>query len=253
VTFFNIIVPFYNAEPWISRCLKTIKAQDYDNYRVFIVNDCSTDNSNLAIEKEIKDNEKFSLIVKEENGGALSSTFTGIEYAKPNDEDVILVLDGDDWFASKDVLRILDNVYSKNDCLMTYGSYIEYPPQKKGDYVRRGKFSRKLPDSVIAEKSFRAAEWMTSHLRTFKYKLWKNVRREDVLDSSGKIYAMAGDMPVMYPMLEMAEERSHFIEDILYIYNRTNPLNEDKINHRLQLEIEWKVRNKPVYPRLEEM
>ena len=94
---------------------------------------------------------------------------------------------------------------------------------------------------------------MTSHLRTFKYKLWKNVRREDVLDSSGKIYAMAGDMPVMYPMLEMAEERSHFIEDILYIYNRTNPLNEDKINHRLQLEIEWKVRNKPVYPRLEEM
>ena len=43
--FFNIVIPLYNAEKWLSRCLKTVKAQDYDNYRVVVVNDCSTDNS----------------------------------------------------------------------------------------------------------------------------------------------------------------------------------------------------------------
>ena len=247
MTFFNIIIPFYNAERWLSRCLKTVKGQDYDNYRAIIVNDCSTDDSNLVIQKEIEGNDKFSLIVTDKNGGALNSTYVGIENAKPDDEDVIIVLDGDDWFAKKNVLEILDDVYSNNDCLMTYGSYIEYP-----SYVR-GKFSVKLPEIVTKNKLFRTSQWMTSHLRTFKYKLWKNVRREDVLNSDGEIYAMAGDMPVIFPMLEMAEERSFFIEEILHVYNRDNPLNEDKVNHGLQLSIEQEVRNKPVYPRLEDL
>ena len=247
MTFFNIVVPLYNAEEWISRCLKTIRAQDYKNYRVVIVNDCSTDNSSSAIKREIEGNDKFSLITTEKNGGALNSTFAGIEHLKPDDEDVVLVLDGDDWFARKDVLSILNEIYSNNDCLMTYGSYIEYPINI------RGKFSRQLPENIIKNKLFRTSQWMTSHLRTFKYKLWKGVRREDVLDSDGKIYKMAGDLPVMFPMLEMAEERSFFIEDILYVYNRTNPLNEDKVNHHLQLSIDAEVRRKQVYPRLEDM
>ena len=247
MTFFNVIVPFYNAEKWLSRCLKTVKAQDYKNYRVAIVDDCSTDNSKSVIENEIEGFDKFEYVTTTENGGALNSTFTAIEHINPDDEDVILVLDGDDWFAKKNVLSTLNDVYANNDCLMTYGSYIEYPSGQ------RGKFSKQLPEFIIENKAFREYEWVTSHLRTFKYKLWKNIRREDVLDSNEKIYAMAGDLPVMFPMLEMAEERSFFMEDILYVYNRTNPLNEDKVNHELQLTIEYKVRNKPIYPRLEEI
>ena len=61
---------------------------------------------------------------------------------------------------------------------------------------------------------------------------------------------MAGDLPVMFPMLEMAEERSAFIEEIVHVYNRDNPLNEDKVNHGLQNSIALEVRNKPKYPRL---
>ena len=127
---------------------------------------------------------------------------------------------------------------------MTYGSYIEYPRNI------RGKFSKQLPDEIIQTKKFRQYHWVTSHLRTFKYVLWRHIRREDLLDSNGKIYAMAGDLPVIFPMLEMAEERSHYIKDIIHVYNRSNPLNEDKVNHDLQLSIELEVRNKPVYSRL---
>jgi len=247
MTFFNVIIPSYNAEKWLPRCIETVKKQDYNNYRVVIIDDCSTDNSNSVIRKEIENDDKFSLVVTDKNGGALNSAAIGIEYANPEDEEVIVILDGDDWFSRKDVLSILDKVYSNNDCLMTYGSYVEYPSKI------RGKFSRQLPDHIIKNKTFRSIPWMTSHIRTFKYKLWKSVRREDILDSNGQIYRMAGDMPVMFPMLEMAEERSFFIKDLLYIYNRTNPLNEDKVNHELQLSIEGEVRKKPIYPRLEDL
>ena len=163
------------------------------------------------------------------------------------DEHVIVVLDGDDWLYNPDVLKILDKTYDQGDCLMTYGSYVEWPAKE------RGKFSRKLPDNVIKHKLFRQSHWMTSHLRTFKYRLWKNIKREDMLDETGEIYAMAGDLPVIFPMLEMAEERSQYIEDILHVYNRSNPLNEDKVDHPLQLSIDREVRSKPVYPRLEEI
>lgn len=246
MTFFNIIVPLYNAEKWIQKCLRSIRFQDYSNYKVVIVNDCSTDNSVNVIQNEIKGLDNFHLITTPENGGALNSVITGVEYACPNDEDVIAVLDGDDWFAKKNSLSILNEAYTNKDCLMTYGSYVEYPVGV------RGKFSKQLPEDVIKNKSFRQSEWMTSHMRTYKYKLWCRVKREDVVHQNGDVYRMAGDLPVMFPMLEMAEERSHFIEDIIYVYNRINPLNEDKVNHGLQLSIESEVRAKPKYKRLEE-
>ena len=62
MTFFNIVIPLYNAEKWLTRCLKTVMAQDYNNYRVIIVDDCSTDNSKSVIESQIEGNEKFTLI-----------------------------------------------------------------------------------------------------------------------------------------------------------------------------------------------
>ena len=127
MTFFNIIVPFYNVEKWIARCIVSVDKQNYDNYRVVLVNDCGTDDTVSIVEKLILKKDKFHLLNKEERGGALSSTYHGIEYIGPADEEVVIVLDGDDWFADTEVLSTLDEVYSKEDCLMTYGSYVEYP------------------------------------------------------------------------------------------------------------------------------
>jgi len=220
--------------------------QDYKNYKVVIVNDCSTDNSISVVQNQIKNYKNFELITTKKNGGALNRVLTGVEHASPNDEDVIVVLDGDDWLAKRNVLSALNEVYSNNDCLITYGSYIEYPAGV------RGKFSKQVPEHIVKNKLFRQSEWMTSHMRTCKYKLWKNVKRSDIVHENGNVYRMAGDLPVVFPMLEMAEERSYFIEDIIYVYNRINPLNEDKVNHGLQLSIDAEVRAKPKYKRLED-
>ncbi|HEY9838671.1 MAG TPA: hypothetical protein V6D27_17445, partial [Vampirovibrionales bacterium] len=95
------------------------------------------------------------------------------------------------------------------------------------------------------------APWMTSHLRTFKYLLWRNIKLEDLQDENGNFYRMAGDLATMFPMLEMAAERSRFIPETLLIYNRSNPLNADKIDGNLQLAIDQKIRSSQKYQRLE--
>ena len=42
---FNIVVPFYNVSEWITWCVRSVKAQKYENYRCFLVDDISTDNT----------------------------------------------------------------------------------------------------------------------------------------------------------------------------------------------------------------
>ena len=127
---------------------------------------------------------------------------------------------------------------------MTHGSYIEYPSMQKGT------FSRDIPKEVVNQNAFRRAPWMSSHLRTWKASLWKKIKKESLLDDDGNFFPMTGDMAVMFPLLEMAGDRIVHIPEVLYCYNRSNPLNDDRVNHALQMRIEGKIRNAQPYERL---
>jgi glycosyltransferase involved in cell wall biosynthesis len=245
VSHIKIIVPFYNVEKWILYNIRSIKAQKHKDFECIFVSDQGTDNTTSIIEKEIEGDDRFKLFINEERTGALGSTNYGIKKTNPNDEDILVVLDGDDWFPDADTLSYLNETYEIEQCWMTYGSYVEYPAKV------RGKFNKPLPQQVIENQLYRQAEWMTSHLRTCKYKLWKRIKDEDMRNKDGKYYPMCGDLPVVFPMLEMSGNRAHYIERIMHVYNRTNPANEDKVNHQLQLSIEAEIRQKPKYDLIE--
>ena len=243
---FRIVVPTYNAEKWVGKTIQSIKEQDYPNFKCTIINDISTDQTLDVINAEIAGDNRFDTITNTKKGYPLGSIFNGIQHQQDiQDEDVIITLDGDDWFANERVLSTLADIYEKTGCLMTYGSYQDYPSGE------RGRACRQIAQEVIDNNSFREAPWVTSHLRTFKYILWRNIKLTDLRDEQGEIYKMAGDLAMMFPMLEMAAERSQFVEDILVIYNRSNPLNADKVNANLQLSNEQKVRTSPKYLRLD--
>ena len=57
----------------------------------------------------------------------------------------------------------------------------------------------------------------------------------------------------MFPLIELAGKRSHYIPDILYVYNRANPLNVDKVERQLQLQTETLIRNMTPYEPLKEI
>ena len=240
-TGFKIVVPLYNVATWIKDCIHSVKCQNYRHYECVLIDDCSTDESLQIIQQETEGDERFKIIVNKEKKYPLGNICEGISTLKPDDDDVIVILDGDDWLAHEKVLSILDSVYSSNDVWMTYGSYKEYPGEE------RGRYAKQVPPEVIENNTFRDEKWMTSHLKTFKYHLFKKINRTDLLDNNGKHFTMAGDLALMLPMLEMAAFKSKFISDILYVYNRSNPINEDKVKHSLQLKIEKYIRAKNRY------
>lgn len=238
---FIIVVPFYNVEQWIKTCLSSVKKQTYKNYICVVIDDISTDNSSLVVEKFIKNDDKFVFIKNIEKKYALKNIYDAILGSNPFDEDIIITLDGDDWFADENVLNILNFYYNDENCYMTYGSYNEFPTNNIG------KCSKQIPKHVIDNQLYRNYEWSSSHLRTYKYWLWKKINKQDLLDTNGQFYKMTWDLAIMFPMLEMAGHKAKYIKELLYTYNLVNPLNDHKVDNGLQVRLEMEIRGKKKY------
>lgn len=242
-TNFKIVVPFYNAEKWISKCVSSLKNQRNKNFKCFLIDDMSTDGTSKTIQELIKDDNRFSLIKNNEKRYALGNIVKTIDHIKCEPEDVVIVLDGDDWLASSYSLDTLSEAYDA-DCLMTYGSYVYNPTGARG--VEPSSY----PKEVIDSNTYREDQWRASHLRSFKYKLWEKINKEDLKDTSGDYYKMAYDQAIMLPLLEMAGQRAKYVKDTLYVYNKQNPLNVDKIKAQEQHQTAQAIRAKNKYKRL---
>ena len=84
----NIIIPLYNVEKWIGRCLKSVQGQNYSNFRCYVVNDISTDNTDQKILNQIKDDDRFVYINNKEKKYALKNIYDTIKDEEFDDENI---------------------------------------------------------------------------------------------------------------------------------------------------------------------
>ena len=246
---YKIVIPFYNVEDWIRRTVLSVKRQKYVDFECILINDLSTDKTEEMILKEIGNDSRFRLINNTKKKYPFENIRHALETSSPSKDDVVVILHGDDWLAHSRVLDTLTEEYKKSDCWMTYGSYVEYPS------MQRGKFSQPLSDTVIENNTYRKSPWVTSHLQTFKYALWQSLPDQCFKEKIEKEHYFMGawDLAWTYPLLELAGSRSHYIKEVLYIYNRQNPLNVDKIDRTNQLNSENLIRNMPSLLPLKEL
>lgn len=235
----------YNVEKWIPTTIQSIRKQTYNNFQAIVIDDMSTDNSFLKAQESIQDDKRFVLLKNKEKHFALHNIIRGIKKLSPNGDDVIVTIDGDDWLPNQNVLTKIANTYKTKECFLTYGTYMTYPNGQKPWNVT------KYHNDIIKQSGYRKDVWRASHLRTFKHFLWKNIDLKDLKDKDGNYYKMAWDLAFMFPMLEMAAERQEYLDDITYIYNRDNPINDDKVDHSYQLKLEKEIRARPKYKRAE--
>lgn len=236
---FKIIIPSYNCADWLHDCLQSLEDQTYKNYDAVIIDDASPDTRQRETIDQFAKKNGWMALYNELHQGAMANIVRGIRQLECDPKDVVLILDGDDWLYNKEVLGKLNEIYRSGSVDMTYGQFIYYPKGRLG--------CQPVPDDVIEQRSYRRSLWRTSHPRTFKHYLWRAIRDEDLRDESGNYVPSACDVAMMFPMLEMAGRRVKFIEEILYVYNVANPINDYKVDRKLQLKIEWYLRQKPKY------
>jgi hypothetical protein len=180
----------------------------------------------------------FTLIHNETNKGALRNHWEAIHNLIEDDE-IVVICDGDDRLAGDFVLSYLNDVYTKNDIWLTYGQYQEINAKHIG-------FNKPMPEYVIRNNSFRQFPDIPSHLRTFYAKLYKNIKLEDLM-LDGDFLVMCADMATGIPMIEQARDHFMFIPKVLYLYNDLNPLSDHRKSRQVQMSIDRFVRSRQVY------
>lgn len=251
---FVILITSYNNELYVEENLTSVVFQNATNpYQIIYVNDCSRDSTQTRVDEFVKKHDLSSrmlVIHNTERVGALANIYNTIHQHIP-DHKVVVSVDGDDKLAHNDVLLRLEKEYSNPDTWVTYGTARVYPDGHTK--------SKKIPREVFETGILRKMSFRSQHLRTFKAGLFKKIKKED-LQFEGTFYSMAWDLAIMFPMLEMAGPRepgavyhSQYIKDILYYYNRGNPLNDFKTNRKLQRRLDKNIRSLPPYQPLEQL
>lgn len=110
----SIIIPCYNVEKYINKCLSSCLNQGLDNssYEIIAIDDGSQDNTLELLQTFVKSNSQIHLqILKQDNAGQSSARNHGLEYAMGK---YILYLDSDDYFVENTISQIIDVAESDN-------------------------------------------------------------------------------------------------------------------------------------------
>ncbi|MGO2083603.1 glycosyltransferase family 2 protein [Vagococcus sp.] len=100
----TVILPMYNSEKWLVRCLNSIRNQTYSNFEVIVVDDGSTDSSKLLYLNTCKFDERFTYIYQE-NRGVSAARNRGIDQATG---EFICFVDSDDYLLKNFLKNMLD-------------------------------------------------------------------------------------------------------------------------------------------------
>lgn len=231
-----ILTTTYNCESYVEKSLLSIMSQRFRDFTCYITDDLSTDNTVKIIKDTIKNDNRFVLIenkTKMYQPGNYNQVIRGMNIP---DDEICVEVDGDDWLPNSNVLGLIHETYLNKDIWMTSGSF-KYSNGAQG-------FSN--PPSSF--DNIRQQTFTLSHLRTWKSWLWKKIKEEDLKDSNGKYWSVAGDLSFMFPMFEMSGSKHYrHISTITYIYNETNPLNDHKVNMNMVNSTVNIIRSKPPY------
>ena len=102
----SVIVPVYNVEAYLDKCLDSLVNQTLEDMEIIVVNDGSPDNSQVIIDRFVKNYPEKVIGLKKENGGQASARNLALQYAKGQ---YVGFVDGDDWVDTE----MFETMYNK--------------------------------------------------------------------------------------------------------------------------------------------
>lgn len=222
---FLIVTTFRNAGEKLADCIESIRRQDWDDYRIGIIDDASDDISSLIADEAYADDHERRMWLGRHGrrygapfGQDLIIQTKGVEWGA----DVIVWVDGDDRLIGTDVLQTLATIYEDPNVWLTYGQYRPDPPDDGCS------LAAPYSEEVVANNDYRKS-YGFNHLRTMRMFLYLKIphlRRK----MHGKWITVAGDYSVMNDGLELAGGRYAFIDKPLLAYSSDNPQADWRVN-----------------------
>ena len=140
-----------------------------------------------------------------------------LSYHRAFDDEIIAMLDGDDWLFDRSVLDTVESHYVKYDLLSSYGGYYVY----KGGGLRKemGKTYgtwltcvKQYPAELRQSRAYTHRPWCACHLRTARAAVFKSIERRHMLGPDGLVARINSDIAEMVPVLQLSGQRHRNIQ-----------------------------------------
>ena len=203
----TIIVPFYNVEKYLRKCLDSLINQTYKNLEIIVVDDGSTDNS-VKICDEFANRDNRITVIRQKNGGISIARNAGLDKMTGS---FVTFVDSDDYLEINAVEKFLKISITEGADIVCSETIIIF---KDRIIHNSNKENEKYSTELIKEKIL--LDKLGNHAATkfYKAELWKNIRFPEKL-----VYE---DFYIMPSVCVNAKKIVYKCEP-LYYYNRTNP------------------------------
>jgi len=221
----SVVVPVYNVEDYIGKCIESIQNQTYSNIEIVVVNDGSQDISDRII-KAKQELDSRIMYFKQENAGLSAARNTGI---KNSTGDYIVFVDADDWIR-EDAIEILLNASAedKSDIVVFNMSYIYSDGTKRQNVPSINK--RECIDNITGIKEELIGQKYKFHApnKMFRRKLFID---GNVLFPVGKLYE---DLATTYKLIAKAGRISLVPEELYYyLQKREGSITKSNISEKM--------------------
>lgn len=213
------VIASYNNESNIYKNITSIVMQKYKNWRIIYINDASTDNTSQKLNELIHKyniSEKVHYIENKTNMKQAFSKYTA--YQMVGDNEIVCVLDGDDWLKHDKVLNILNQYYENDKYHIVTSNFDIY----ENDKLYKNYTKKKYNNYVISQTQFRYVNYSFGHLKTGLGIYFKSIP-ENRFKYNDKWLDRCTDVTEMVCVSELCKKNKlKQIDDVLYVYNKEN-------------------------------
>lgn len=197
---FSIIVPVYNVEKYLDKCLESILRQTFKDFECIIIDDGSPDNSNIIIDKYVKLDQRFK-VIHQKNMGLSAARNTGLDIAQRN---YIVFVDSDDYIADEYLEKFALKIADTDADIVICGFVEAYK-----DYEKNKVFA--VESTEVIKQNILADVWPSY--------VWNKCYKKDLFGDIrfpiGRVYE---DL-LTIPAVCLNAKRIECIPDKLYYYN----------------------------------
>lgn len=212
----HVLIPSYNCGKWIERTVHSVsyRGQHLSTDSVLLIDDASTEEGYADLAKSLCDQYGFRYHRNEENTKCPYNLRLGIEMLDAEPDDIIFLLDGDDYLPPQALSVVMTYYLANPDLWMTYGQY-EPKPTNTGQTL-----AMPYPKEIVENDAYRGFMHCFNHSISFRKHLWDQISDEDLQDDEGNWFERAYDSLIMHPMLELCgPDHYQFIPHTTYYYN----------------------------------
>lgn len=231
----SVIVPIYNAEKHINKCIKSILSQSFTNFELLLIDDGSIDSTANICKKYEQQDTRVKYIYKE-NSGSYHTRYYGTTKAKGQ---YITFCDSDDYYAQKNAFQIIFEAISKHQVDMLQFSF-----KKKYNHLSQNvKLVDK--DTLIPKDKFIQEEfpillcnrWSSSRLTGYQWnKVYNRILFNNFPQPEKNIKIFFGDDVITNLNVLENCKSALYIPDTLYSYNQLSG-GTKKFTHRHMLDL----------------